>query len=162
MNTIAILPGGREICPSPCKKTRRIREVNSEEVNISGKVVTGIYGPTGNPNLKNDLQDDFIKYLCAENSNLTLNHLNKQNMLLSAVVAVNLFQDILDVKYSTNAQGKQIISCSFPISLLNVHLSTIHRKNIHHAKIILIGGIGINASSIGKHFLPLQMAQTPE
>ena len=107
MNTIAILPGGREICPSPCKKNRRIREVNPEDdMNITGKVVRGIYGFPGNTNLKNDLKNDFVKYLCNDNSNLTLNHLNKQNMFLSAVVAVNIFQDILDAKYSSTAQGK--------------------------------------------------------
>ena len=116
MNTIAILPGGREICPSPCKKTRRKREINVEEVNIGGKEVRRFYGDFGNPNLKNDLNNSFIKHLCIENSNLTLNHISRQNMLLSAIVAVNLFQDILDAKYSGTAQGNRSYVVVFPLA----------------------------------------------
>mgnify|MGYP003309798572 CR=1 FL=1 len=81
MNTIAILPGGREICPSPCKKTRRTREINIEEVDIGGKAVRGLYGDSGTLNWKSDLKNNSTKHLCIESSNLTLNPSSRQNIV---------------------------------------------------------------------------------
>ena len=108
MNTIAILPGGRGICPSPCKKDRDRREIRIEKDNgLKRLMQTNNYSTKKNTDA--NTMNDYLNNLCLVNANSTLHYFNKQNIFASAVIALNLFEDLLDVKtHLSTAKGISI------------------------------------------------------
>ena len=99
MNTIAILPGGREICPLSFKKHRGRRGFGKakESYNSSSVSLMNNSNNTKSDNNSNLMNASFA-YSCLYNTTSELDYSYKQNFLASAVIALNLFEDLLEVK----------------------------------------------------------------
>ena len=108
MNTIAILPGGRQICLPPCKKNRGRRNAgNRNEKYIAVQVLNS----TNNISAKMTKTSNQFQYpggkSCSNNPKTKTSYMNKTNIYSSAAITIHLFEDLLDMKrYSGMVNGR--------------------------------------------------------
>lgn len=108
MNTIAILPGGRQICAPPCKNafdtTRRRRHTGDVKNSKATVDSENHLKKTMNFNRNNNPSKKY-GYSRETSVNSTLKIINSHDMQSSGAIILNQFEDLLDIKRCL--KGKQ-------------------------------------------------------
>ena len=100
MNTIAILPGGREICHSlPCKKEREKRETGKQKESRQRVKTNTTYDKYYTDMTQNSYRmEDYSITSCLNKTRGGVNDKTRHEIFLHAAIILHLFEDLLDIK----------------------------------------------------------------
>ena len=104
MNTIAILPGGRQICSPPCKNVFNSTRQRRFAVDVKNRKVLGNQ-PKKTLNLNSNQNHSMSSCVSQEAAtNSTLKHISTHDIQSSGAIILNQFEDLLDVKRCFNTK----------------------------------------------------------
>ena len=104
MNTIAILPGGREICHSlPCKKEREKRETGKQKESRQRVKTNTTYDKYYTDMTQNSYRmEDYSITTCLNKTRGVAKDKTRHEIFLHAAITLHLFEDLLDIKKHSN------------------------------------------------------------